>query len=131
MKSGSKLRRLAAGSRFPIQSCSFFVHEGSSKRPLDFSVESSGTRKLFNIAGDWWTLANEAVTLLVDELSANLHPDCLTALSGRSTTLRQTTLDHNWFSPPTTLDFLRAKMACHQRSGEISVLHEKGRQGSV
>ena len=36
-----------------------FVHDGNSKQPIDFSTESSGTKKLFNIAGDWWTLANE------------------------------------------------------------------------
>ncbi|HKI17904.1 MAG TPA: ATP-binding protein, partial [Isosphaeraceae bacterium] len=57
-----------------------FVHEGSSIRPIDFSDESSGTRKLFNIAGDWWALAHNPVTLFADELSASLHPrllDCL------------------------------------------------------
>jgi len=57
-----------------------FVHEGTSTRPIEFSEESSGTKKLFNIADDWWSLANEPVTLLADELGASLHPrlvDCL------------------------------------------------------
>jgi uncharacterized protein len=57
-----------------------FVHEGSSNRPIDFSDESAGTKKLFNIAGDWWALANEPVTLLADELSAGLHPRLLDRL---------------------------------------------------
>jgi len=57
-----------------------FVHEGDSKQPIEFSFESSGTKKLFNIAGDWWTLANEQGTLLADELSASLHPRLLDSL---------------------------------------------------
>jgi uncharacterized protein len=57
-----------------------FVHEGSSNRALDFSEESSGTKKLFNIADDWWALANESVTLFADELSAGLHPRLLDRL---------------------------------------------------
>jgi hypothetical protein len=57
-----------------------FVHEGSSNRSIDFSHESSGTRKLFNIGGDWWTLAKEPITLFADELSASLHPRLLDRL---------------------------------------------------
>jgi hypothetical protein len=57
-----------------------FVHEGKSSRSVDFSNESSGTKKLFNIAGDWWTLATEPVTILADELSASLHPRLLDRL---------------------------------------------------
>ena len=57
-----------------------FVHEGKASRPIDFSNESSGTQKLFNIASDWWRLANEPVTLLADELSASLHPRLLDRL---------------------------------------------------
>jgi energy-coupling factor transporter ATP-binding protein EcfA2 len=57
-----------------------FVHEGQSSQAIDFSNESSGTQKLFNIASDWWTMANEPVTLLVDELSASLHPRLLDRL---------------------------------------------------
>ena len=57
-----------------------FVHEGKSNQPIDFSDESSGTKKLFNIASDWWALANEPVTLLADELSASLHPRLLDRL---------------------------------------------------
>ncbi len=48
--------------------CVSFVHEGSSQQPIEFSLESAGTKKLFNIAGDWWMLANEQATLLADEL---------------------------------------------------------------
>jgi len=57
-----------------------FVHEGNTSGPIDFSNESSGTTKLFNIADDWWTLANEPVTLFADELSASLHPRLLDRL---------------------------------------------------
>ena len=57
-----------------------FVHGGKASRPVDFSHESSGTQKLFNIAPDWWTLANERVTLFADELSAGLHPRLLDRL---------------------------------------------------
>ncbi len=57
-----------------------FVHEGSSKHAIDFALESSGTKKLFNIAGDWWRMANQSVTLLADELSASLHPRLLDRL---------------------------------------------------
>ncbi len=57
-----------------------FVHEGNSQQPIEFSEESSGTKKLFNIAGDWWRLANEPITLLADELSASLHPRLLDRL---------------------------------------------------
>ncbi len=57
-----------------------FVHEGKASGPIDFSHESSGTQKLFNISPDWWTLANERVTLFADELSAGLHPRLLDSL---------------------------------------------------
>ena len=57
-----------------------FVHEGKARGPIDFSYESSGTQKLFNIAHDWWTLANGRVTLFADELSAGLHPRLLDRL---------------------------------------------------
>ena len=57
-----------------------FLHEGSARQGIDFSYESSGTKKVFNIAGDWWALANEPVTLFADELSASLHPRLLDRL---------------------------------------------------
>ncbi len=57
-----------------------FVHAGKAMRPIAFSDESSGTKKLFNIGGDWWKLANEPITLLADELSASLHPTLLRRL---------------------------------------------------
>ncbi|MFO0875948.1 MAG: AAA family ATPase [Gemmataceae bacterium] len=57
-----------------------FVHDGKASSPIDFTDESSGTKKLFNISGDWWRLANEPVTLFADELSASLHPRLLDRL---------------------------------------------------
>jgi uncharacterized protein len=61
--------------RFPEKTIDVaFVHAGTSDQPIDFSDESTGTKKLFNIADDWWRLANEQVTLLADELGASLHP---------------------------------------------------------
>ncbi len=54
-----------------------FVHKGQDPQALNFEVESAGTRKLFNIAGDWWNLANEEGALFADELSASLHPRLL------------------------------------------------------
>ncbi len=57
-----------------------FVHEGTFKKTIGFEDESSGTRKLFNLKGDWWTLANENVTILADELTASLHPRLLDSL---------------------------------------------------
>jgi AAA15 family ATPase/GTPase len=57
-----------------------FVHKGASNQPIDFSYESSGTQKLFNLAGDWWALANKSITVLADELSASLHPRLLDSL---------------------------------------------------
>jgi AAA15 family ATPase/GTPase len=57
-----------------------FIHEGDIKRPLGFWYESSGTRKILNLAGDWWTLAHEPVTLFADELGASLHPRLLDRL---------------------------------------------------
>ena len=57
-----------------------FVHGGEASYPIDFSRESSGTQKLFNIAGDFWTLANESITLFADELSTSLHPRLLDRL---------------------------------------------------
>jgi AAA15 family ATPase/GTPase len=57
-----------------------FVHEGISKRPIAFFKESFGTKKLFNLACDWWALANEPITIFADELSASLHPRLLDSL---------------------------------------------------
>lgn len=57
-----------------------FVHEGNSNRSINFSAESTGTKKLFNIADDWWSLAKESATLFVDELSASIHPRLLDRL---------------------------------------------------
>jgi hypothetical protein len=57
-----------------------FVHKGSDSQPLEFFEESAGTKKLFNIAGDWWRLSREEIALFADELSASLHPRLLDAL---------------------------------------------------
>jgi uncharacterized protein len=57
-----------------------FVHNGKASQAINFSHESSGTQKLFNIAPDWWKLSKERVTLLADELSAGLHPRLLDRL---------------------------------------------------
>lgn len=54
-----------------------FVHEGDVRRPLDFLNESMGTRKILNLAKDWWTLAHQPAALLADELGASLHPQLL------------------------------------------------------
>jgi AAA15 family ATPase/GTPase len=59
-----------------------FIHKGKgiSQRPIEYSGESSGTKKLFNIAADWWRLAHEPVSIFADELSASLHPRLLDGL---------------------------------------------------
>lgn len=57
-----------------------FVHGGRAASPIEFEYESAGTMKLFNLAGDWWRLAHEPVTLFADELSASLHPRLLDRL---------------------------------------------------
>jgi len=57
-----------------------FVHQGESKRGIDFSEESSGTRKIFNVSHDWWRLSHEEVTIIADELGASLHPRLLDSL---------------------------------------------------
>jgi uncharacterized protein len=53
---------------------------GMHPQPIDYSDESAGTKKLFNIAADWWRLANQPVSIFVDELSASLHPRLLDRL---------------------------------------------------
>ena len=65
-----------------------FVHQGKASRAVEFSDESAGTKKLFNIASDWWTLANDSVSLFADELSASLHPRLLDRLIGLLTSVR-------------------------------------------
>ena len=44
---------------------------------MDFRFESAGTRKLFNIAHNLWSIAHDSITLFADELSASLHPKFL------------------------------------------------------
>jgi AAA15 family ATPase/GTPase len=73
--------KLNSELKFPDQTVVVsFVHEGNSKQPIDYSAESSGTKKLFNIAADWWRLANQPVSIFADELSASLHPRLLDRL---------------------------------------------------
>lgn len=57
-----------------------FLHEGETSPSIEIFLESSGTRKLLTIAGDWWSLANEPGALFADELSASLHPRLLDRL---------------------------------------------------
>jgi hypothetical protein len=57
-----------------------FVHQGKLRKPMELSEESAGTRKLFNLAAEWWRLATEPTTLFADELSASLHPRLLDRL---------------------------------------------------
>ena len=76
-----QLEKISGDFKFPdTRVVVSFLHEGNSSQPIDFAHESSGTKKLFNIASDWWRLGNEPVTIFADELSASLHPrllDCL------------------------------------------------------
>ncbi len=77
----SKMNTSANDFRFPNETIDVsFVHSGTNSEAIDFSDESSGTKKLFNIADDWWKLANARVTLLADELGASLHPRLLDRL---------------------------------------------------
>lgn len=57
-----------------------FIHEGVVRKAIDFSEESAGTKKLFNISGDLWALAHKDGAVLADELSASLHPRLLNRL---------------------------------------------------
>jgi hypothetical protein len=54
-----------------------FLHEGTARHFIDFALQSSGTKKLFNMGGEWWALATAPITLFADELSASLHPKLL------------------------------------------------------
>jgi hypothetical protein len=57
-----------------------FSHQGKDPQFFPFGLESMGTKKLFNLASDWWSLANEKRSLFADELDASLHPRLLDAL---------------------------------------------------
>lgn len=76
---GKRINR-RAGAAMPVARNDVvhsFLHAGESVRAVDFSRESLGTRKLFRLASDWWSLAHEPVSLFADELSAGLHPRLL------------------------------------------------------
>ncbi len=76
-----QIERENAGRKFPDSRIVVsFVHEGEVNRSIDFSRESAGTKKILNIAKDWWALAHEPVTILAEELSASLHPRLLDGL---------------------------------------------------
>ncbi|WP_373652707.1 ATP/GTP-binding protein [Schlesneria sp. DSM 10557] len=57
-----------------------FLHAGVKSGAINFSEESAGTKKLYNIASQWWAMANREITLFADELSASLHPRLLDRL---------------------------------------------------
>lgn len=51
-----------------------FFHHGEKHANLDLGDESAGTRKMYDLASDWWALAHRPFTILGDELTASLHP---------------------------------------------------------
>ncbi len=77
-----QLEKDAAGFQIPDSRIVVsFIHEGEVDRLLELLYESSGTKKILNIANDWWALAHESVTLFADELARASTPDCSTASS--------------------------------------------------
>jgi len=55
----------------------FFMHPSSDTGEdvaLEFDEESSGTRKLFALAGPWLDVLDNGFVLFVDELDTSLHP---------------------------------------------------------
>ena len=120
-----------AGSGFPIQRVVVsFVHEGNSPQPLISYTNPPAPRSSSTSRGDWWTLANESVTLFADELSASLHPRLLDRLIRAVNDAPKDRFDHNSSSLRMIPDFLRAKMASHRRSGGTRCTSQKGRQRS-
>jgi hypothetical protein len=76
-----RIKKLTDGDNLPERWVVVsFMHEGASKRAIGFEYESTGTKKIFNLKGDWWTLANKSVTIFADELTASLHPRLLDSL---------------------------------------------------
>ena len=76
-----QLERHFAGASFPAEKVTVtFTHNGELPSAIDYEDESSGTRKLFSLSGDWWRLGHEPGTLFADELSASLHPHLLDRL---------------------------------------------------
>lgn len=70
-----EIAKSAPGFRLPeTELVVTFTHEGATAHEINFDAESSGTKKLFYIADDWWRLAHEPVTLFADELGASMHP---------------------------------------------------------
>lgn len=55
----------------------FFMHSSSDKGEdvaLEFTEESAGTRKLFELAGPWLDVLENGLVFFVDELDTSLHP---------------------------------------------------------
>ncbi len=96
-----------------------FVHGGKASRPIDFSHESAGTQKLFNIAPDWWALANERVTVLADELSAGLHPRLLDRLVRAVNDTPAARGQSQLVFTTHDTGLLESQMACRRHSGVI------------
>lgn len=58
-----------------------FSHRGVDREyNLDLGEESSGTQKMLALAGPWYDVVHDGLTVFVDELSASLHPTLLIAL---------------------------------------------------
>ena len=58
-----------------------FTHRGvDGDYNLEFDTESSGTRKIMSLAGPWFDVVTDKLTVFVDELSASLHPTLLISL---------------------------------------------------
>lgn len=58
-----------------------FSHRGVDQEySLDLAEESSGTQKMLALAGPWYDVVHDGLTVFVDELSASLHPTLLVAL---------------------------------------------------
>lgn len=58
-----------------------FSHRGAEgEYRIDLADESSGTQKMLALAGPWYDVVHDGLTVFVDELSASLHPTLLVAL---------------------------------------------------
>jgi len=57
------------------------AHDGADGPcSMDLSEESTGTRKMLALVGPWYDVVHKNQTLLIDELTASLHPALLMAL---------------------------------------------------
>lgn len=53
---------------------------GGSSVPIPFEDESTGTQKMLALAGPWYDMIHDHLTVFADELAATLHPSLLIAL---------------------------------------------------